>query len=174
MTSVKCAIRVRPFSPKETMDKTKNIIEMSGPTTTITDPSWFERKENLDAITAEDTEYLYKKSFTFDHSFWSFNGNDNHFSSQENIFEHLGTFVLDNALNAFNCSIFAYGQTGSGKSYSMMGTGGEMSKHIVSEQRGLIPRICEALFNRVDNNNNNNNNNNKKMRNNATNITVSI
>ena len=156
MTSVKCAIRVRPFSPKETMDKTKNIIEMSGPTTTITDPSWFERKENLDAITAEDTEYLYKKSFTFDHSFWSFNGNDNHFSSQENIFEHLGTFVLDNALNAFNCSIFAYGQTGSGKSYSMMGTGGEMSKHIVSEQRGLIPRICEALFNRVDNNNNNN------------------
>ena len=69
MTSVKCAIRVRPFSPKETMDKTKNIIEMSGPTTTITDPSWFERKENLDAITAEDTEYLYKKSFTFDHSF---------------------------------------------------------------------------------------------------------
>ena len=95
MTSVKCAIRVRPFSPKETMDKTKNIIEMSGPTTTITDPSWFERKENLDAITAEDTEYLYKKSFTFDHSFWSFNGNDNHFSSQENIFEHLGHYCSE-------------------------------------------------------------------------------
>ena len=57
--------------------------------------------------------------------------------------------MLDNALNAFNCSIFAYGQTGSGKSYSMMGTGGEMSRVMASEQRGLIPRICEALFNRV-------------------------
>ena len=39
------------------------------------------------------------------------------------------------------------GIAGSGKSYSMLGTGGEMSKRIVSEQRGLIPRICEALFN---------------------------
>ena len=31
----------------------------------------------------------------------------------------------------------------------MMGTGGEMSRVMASEQRGLIPRICEALFNRV-------------------------
>ena len=140
MTSVKCAIRVRPFSPKETMDKTKNIIEMSGPTTTITDPSWFERKENLDAITAEDTEYLYKKSFTFDHSFWSFNGNDNHFSSQENIFEHLGTFVLDNALNAFNCSIFAYGQTSSGKTFTMQGC---------EASPGVVALAAECIFDSI-------------------------
>ena len=139
----------RPFSPKEVTDRTNKIIEMDGPSTIITDPAWFERKKSLDELTAEDTEYLYKKRFTFDHSFWSFSGKDKHFSSQEDVFNSLGSSVLDNALNAFNCSIFAYGQTGSGKSYSMMGTGGEMSRVMASEQRGLIPRICEALFNRV-------------------------
>ena len=75
MTSVKVAVRVRPFSPKEVTDRTNKIIEMDGPSTIITDPAWFERKETLDELTAEDTEYLYKKRFTFDHSFWSFSGN---------------------------------------------------------------------------------------------------
>jgi hypothetical protein len=66
------------------------------------------------------------------------------------VFKEVGSFVLDNALNAFNCSVFAYGQTGSGKSYSMMGTGGQVSDALDPEQRGLIPRICEALFERID------------------------
>jgi kinesin family protein 1 len=42
----------------------------------------------------------------------------------------------------FNCCIFAYGQTGAGKSYSMLGYGGSQ------EGRGLIPRVCEAIFER--------------------------
>ena len=60
-TSVKVAVRVRPFSPKEVTDRTNKIIEMDGPSTIITDPAWFERKETLDELTAEDTEYLYKR-----------------------------------------------------------------------------------------------------------------
>ena len=56
---------------------------------------------------------------------------------------------MSGSCEGFNGTVFAYGQTGSGKSYSMMGTGGEMSRVMASEQRGLIPRICEALFNRV-------------------------
>lgn len=40
----------------------------------------------------------------------------------------------------FNCSIFAYGQTGSGKSYSMLG---------YNEEKGLIPRVCEEMYNRI-------------------------
>jgi hypothetical protein len=41
----------------------------------------------------------------------------------------------------FNCSLFAYGQTGSGKSYSMVG---------YPPNRGIIPIICEEMFNRVN------------------------
>ena len=35
---------------------------------------------------------------------------------------------------------FAYGQTGSGKTYTMMGT---------EEDRGLIPRICKTMFEKM-------------------------
>jgi len=38
--------------------------------------------------------------------------------------------------------LFAYGQTGSGKSYTMMGNDGE-------DQKGLIPRLCESLFEKI-------------------------
>jgi hypothetical protein len=37
--------------------------------------------------------------------------------------------------------LFAYGQTGSGKSYTMMGAD--------AEQKGLIPRLCENLFEKI-------------------------
>lgn len=41
----------------------------------------------------------------------------------------------------YNACIFAYGQTGSGKSFTMMGS---------EEDPGLIPRICRALFERIE------------------------
>lgn len=39
------------------------------------------------------------------------------------VFEALGTRVLESAWEGYNASLLAYGQTGAGKSYSMMGTG---------------------------------------------------
>lgn len=55
------------------------------------------------------------------------------------------SYLFDNFLIfyyiGFNCSIFAYGQTGSGKSYSMIGYG---------EDKGLIPRVCEEMYNRIE------------------------
>lgn len=36
--------------------------------------------------------------------------------------------------------LFAYGQTGSGKSYSMTGYG---------ENKGILPRACAEIFNRI-------------------------
>jgi hypothetical protein len=37
------------------------------------------------------------------------------------IFNELGTIVLDAAFEGYNACMFAYGQTGSGKTYTMMG-----------------------------------------------------
>ncbi|PIO72920.1 kinesin motor domain protein [Teladorsagia circumcincta] len=73
------------------------------------------------------------KTFAFDHSFYSTDVNDPNFASQEEVFNSLGSGVLENAFAGYNACIFAYGQTGSGKSYSMMGT---------SDQPGIIPRLC--------------------------------
>ena len=55
--NVKVAVRVRPFNKREKDRKAKMIIGMNGGTTTITDPS--------------DGD---SKSFTFDYSYWSFDG----------------------------------------------------------------------------------------------------
>lgn len=68
---------------------------------------------------------------------------DPHFAGQENVFDNLGTDVLDNAFAGFNACIFAYGQTGSGKTYTMMGT---------KTDPGLIPRLCTNLYDRMGEN----------------------
>jgi len=80
------------------------------------------------------------KEFVYDHSYWSVDPRDDHYTSQEMVFEDLGIPVLQSAFEGYNTCIFAYGQTGSGKTYTMMGT--EMAI-------GLIPRICEGLYSRM-------------------------
>lgn len=80
------------------------------------------------------------KVFNFDRSYWSFDRGDSHYAGQDNLFDDLGGPLLDNAFQGYNNCIFAYGQTGSGKSYSMMGYG---------EEYGIIPRICQNIFERM-------------------------
>lgn len=80
------------------------------------------------------------KVFAFDRSYWSFDKNAENYAGQDNLFDDLGSPLLDNAFGGYNNCIFAYGQTGSGKSYSMMGYGKEY---------GVIPRICQSMFERI-------------------------
>ena len=56
--NLKVAVRVRPFNKRELGRNAKLIIEMNGNSTKITNPS--------------DTND--EKSFTFDYSYWSFDG----------------------------------------------------------------------------------------------------
>lgn len=51
--------------------------------------------------------------------------------------------MLDHAFEGYNVCIFAYGQTGAGKSYTMMG-------RMEADQKGIIPQMCEDLFQRID------------------------
>lgn len=81
-----------------------------------------------------------EKKFTFDNSFWSHNEGDEHYASQEQVYDSLGEEFLDHNFEGYHTCIFAYGQTGSGKSYTMMGT---------PDKPGLIPRTCEDLFERI-------------------------
>ena len=56
------------------------------------------------------------------------------------VFTDLGQEVVQQSYAGYNMCVFAYGQTGSGKTYTMMGSEGD---------RGLIPRICETLFQKM-------------------------
>ncbi|KAH7514902.1 hypothetical protein FEM48_Zijuj11G0139500 [Ziziphus jujuba var. spinosa] len=73
-----------------------------------------------------------KYPFTFDKVF-------NHEASQQDAFVEISQLV-QSALDGNEVYIFAYGQTGSGKTYTMMGRPED------SEQRGLIPRSLEKIF----------------------------
>ncbi|KAL1021149.1 hypothetical protein UPYG_G00009420 [Umbra pygmaea] len=129
--SVKVAVRVRPFNSRETSKESKCIIQMQGNSTIITNP-----KNPKDPA----------KSFSFDHSYWSHTTpEDPAFASQSLVYNDLGKEMLQHAFDGYNVCIFAYGQTGAGKSYTMMGRQEE-------GQEGIIPLLCEELFDKINDN----------------------
>uniref|UniRef100_A0A0C9QMU2 KIF16B_0 protein n=1 Tax=Fopius arisanus TaxID=64838 RepID=A0A0C9QMU2_9HYME len=132
MASVKVAVRVRPFNKRELAMNAKLIVQMDGMKTRI-----FSSKSPGGCRDIDKETY---KDFTFDHSYWSFDTNDGHYASQDEVFYDLGTDVIESAFAGYNACVFAYGQTGSGKTFTMMGS---------PESQGLIPRICKTLFARM-------------------------
>ncbi|XP_021365352.1 kinesin-like protein KIF13B isoform X2 [Mizuhopecten yessoensis] len=138
---VKVAVRVRPMNRREIDLGTKYVVDMEGNQTILyhhqnsPHDGGGERGSGAGGRKAP-------KTFAFDHCFWSMDENNPKFAGQEHVFNCLGQDVLRQAFDGYNGCIFAYGQTGSGKSYSMMGTFKEDGK-------GIIPRICDALFERI-------------------------
>jgi hypothetical protein len=74
------------------------------------------------------------KLFTFNHIFDVSNNNND-------VYQSIGLNIVKNVFDGYNSCLFAYGQSGSGKTFTMTGTG---------EEPGIIPNICETLFNKVD------------------------
>ncbi|XP_058980929.1 kinesin-like protein unc-104 isoform X3 [Musca domestica] len=131
MSSVKVAVRVRPFNSREISRESKCIIEMFDNTTTaITNPKV--PPNSADSV----------KRFNFDYSYWSHNPKDPCFSTQAMVYKDIGEEMLQHSFDGYNVCIFAYGQTGAGKSYTMMG---KQEEH----QEGIIPMICKDLFRRI-------------------------
>ncbi|XP_056399015.1 kinesin-like protein KIF1B isoform X14 [Hyla sarda] len=131
--SVKVAVRVRPFNSRELGKESKCIIQMQGNSTSILNPK--NPKEPA-------------KSFSFDYSYWSHTSPDDPcFASQSRVYNDIGKEMLEHAFEGYNVCIFAYGQTGAGKSYTMMGKQEET-------QAGIIPQLCEELFEKINCNNN--------------------
>lgn len=127
-SSVKVAVRVRPFNNRETNRGAKCVIQMQDKSTCIINPKQ-----------PKDTP----KSFTFDYSYWSHStAEDPCFASQRQVYLDIGEEMLLHAFEGYNVCIFAYGQTGGGKSYTMMGKQ-------EPEQQGIIPQLCEDLFKRT-------------------------
>ncbi|KAK2851270.1 hypothetical protein Q5P01_007546 [Channa striata] len=109
--------------------ESKCIIQMQGNTTTIINPK--APKEPA-------------KTFSFDYSYWSHTTpEDPSFASQNLVYNDIGKEMLAHAFEGYNVCIFAYGQTGAGKSYTMMGKQEE-------GQEGIIPMLCEDLFEKIN------------------------
>lgn len=131
---IKVAVRVRPFNQREIDLESQNIINMNinqgcQNQTIITNP--------------EDGD---TKTFGFDHCFWSFNKTTDNvpFANQKDVYTTIGVPIIKNAEKGYNCCVLMYGQTGSGKTHTIMGN---------KEDQGLIPRICNSLFDKAKTNN---------------------
>ncbi|XP_006892176.1 PREDICTED: kinesin-like protein KIF14 [Elephantulus edwardii] len=122
-SQVTVAVRVRPFSKREKIDKASQVVFLNGEEIIVQHP---------------DMKQVY--SFIYDVSFWSFDECHPNYASQTTVYETLALPLLERAFEGYNTCLFAYGQTGSGKSYTMMG---------FSEEPGIIPRFCEDLFAQV-------------------------
>ncbi|KAI9367836.1 hypothetical protein BJX61DRAFT_266945 [Aspergillus egyptiacus] len=135
--NIKVVVRVRPFNSREIDRGAKCIVQMKDNQTVLTPPPGAEEKSRKGGGKAAAEG---PKTFAFDRSYWSFDKSAPNYASQDSLFSDLGVPLLDNAFQGYNNCIFAYGQTGSGKSYSMMGYGKEY---------GVIPRICQSMFERI-------------------------
>nr|XP_012314989.1 kinesin-like protein KIF14 isoform X2 [Aotus nancymaae] len=122
-SQVTVAVRIRPFTKREKIEKASQVVFVNGKELTVEHP---------------DMKQVY--NFIYDVSFWSFDECHPHYASQTTVYEKLAAPLLERAFEGFNTCLFAYGQTGSGKSYTMMG---------FSEEPGIIPRFCEDLFSQV-------------------------
>jgi kinesin family protein 16B len=72
---------------------------MEGKKTRLLKPS------NLKNSTLRDNSH----DFTFDYSYWSLDESDEHFTSQEQVFDDLGADVVNSAYDGYNFCLFAYG-----------------------------------------------------------------
>ncbi|KAE8733203.1 Kinesin-1 [Hibiscus syriacus] len=117
--NIRVFCRVRPLLPND--GATTEGVIVSYPTSTESLGRGIDLKQSGQ-----------KYPFTFDKVF-------NHEASQQDVFVEISQLV-QSALDGYKVCIFAYGQTGSGKTYTMMG------RPEVLEQKGLIPRSLEQIF----------------------------
>lgn len=119
VANVCVAVRCRPMSTKETNEGQTPIVDFPAGGTQV-------------VLECKGEPHSYQ----FDHVF-------SPDSSQDLVFDLLGTPLIQKAFDGYNATIFAYGQTGSGKTHTMMNHRGGPS------EKGLIPRINEGLFERI-------------------------
>ena len=122
---VKVVVRCRPLSETEIKDGRVNVVKIDSQSVTIEKPG---------------SQQEPAKEFSFDYAF-------SPEISQEEIYTKTGAGIVDNVLQGYNGTIFAYGQTGTGKSFTMVG-----ASLTDKENRGLIPRAFEQIFEAIKTN----------------------
>eukprot|EP01012_Entosiphon_sulcatum_P009545 TRINITY_DN15406_c0_g1_i1.p1 TRINITY_DN15406_c0_g1~~TRINITY_DN15406_c0_g1_i1.p1 ORF type:complete len:906 (-),score=124.23 TRINITY_DN15406_c0_g1_i1:12-2729(-) len=130
-TNVRVYLRVRPFHEWE-------LLESPRPRSFLCIDRQFVH------VLEPRKDFAVRGDFVFDDCF------DNtlprtagNYPDQSTIYQQIGTQLLENAFQGYNACLFAYGQTGTGKSYTMMG-------EIDTDHRGVIPRLCQDMFQRIE------------------------
>ncbi|XP_075596262.1 kinesin-like protein KIF27 isoform X1 [Balearica regulorum gibbericeps] len=121
---VKVAVRIRPLLSKEVLHNHQVCVRLVPNTQQI--------------IIGKD------RVFTFDFVF----GKN---STQEEVYTVCIKPLLVSLTEGYNATVFAYGQTGSGKTYTI---GGGHIASIAENEKGIIPRAIQELFQHISENRN--------------------
>ncbi|XP_042682759.1 kinesin-like protein KIF27 isoform X3 [Centrocercus urophasianus] len=121
---VKVAVRIRPLLSKEVLHNHQVCVRLVPNTQQI--------------IIGKD------RAFTFDYVF----GKN---STQGEVYTVCIKPLLLSLTEGYNATVFAYGQTGSGKTYTI---GGGHVASIVEDEKGIIPRAIQELFQHISENRN--------------------
>ncbi|XP_063902102.1 kinesin-like protein KIF11-A [Zophobas morio] len=95
-------------------------------------------------IRVERDGQTFIKTFDFDGVF-------NQTANQLDVYKRVAVHSIEEMLKGYDCTIFAYGQTGTGKTYTMEGRPSRETKWDVNSDAGLIPRVCQHLFEELEN-----------------------
>ncbi|KAG7381310.1 hypothetical protein PHYBOEH_010995 [Phytophthora boehmeriae] len=77
---------------------------------------------------------------------FKFDGNLNETCDQHTVYERVAAPIVEDVMAGYNGTILAYGQTATGKTHTMVGPG----DLIQGDQRGLIPRALEDIFDKAE------------------------
>lgn len=84
---------------------------------------------------------------------FDFDGSFSPTASQADVYAKIGSPLLDDVFNGYNCTLLTYGQTGSGKSYTMEGKDfkGQPDKPGEKDdpQNGIVPRLIKDIYARI-------------------------
>ncbi|KAG7384087.1 hypothetical protein PHYPSEUDO_003002 [Phytophthora pseudosyringae] len=160
--AIKVVVRARPLSAKELQSQTTRVVVSVRRTgVQVVNPVVFSDPSFVEAAGADVPLALSPaavkaatvagecRTFHFDRCFGAASVGDADVDAetrrpnQELIFNEIGQSAIEAAFQGFNCTMLAYGQTGSGKTHTMVG---DQS----AEGKGVIPRVCEALFREID------------------------
>ncbi|CEM19270.1 unnamed protein product [Vitrella brassicaformis CCMP3155] len=122
-------IRVRP--PADSGQRVQDLLA-------------FGEEDDTTLITIRDphshaTNALQEYSYAFDRVFQPS-------VTQAEIQENVGLPMLEHVFDGGMACMLSYGQTNSGKSYTVFG---EMGKDAAEDERGVVPRVVEGVFDRI-------------------------
>ncbi|KAM3939080.1 kinesin-like protein KIF27 isoform 1-T1 [Leptodactylus fuscus] len=121
---VKVAVRIRPLLSKEILHNHQVCVRPV--------------PNSQQIIIGKD------RVFTFDYVFGKS-------STQDDVYSCCIKPLLVSLIEGYNSTVFAYGQTGSGKTYTI---GGGHIASVADEEKGIIPRAIQELFQAISENHN--------------------
>jgi kinesin family protein 5 len=94
--------------------------------------------DDFQTVVLANNENLGPQRYTFDRVF-------SPEASQDEVYEHAASPIVEAIMQGFNGTILAYGQTSSGKTHTMMGSDIEDMNN-----RGVIPRMVNSVFEQIN------------------------